>query len=99
MESFATKFKKDKPATGSLADKARDPVRLITAKSPEGETVWFFIQTTKIKLEQFMRTKNGTLKIDDYGTVLARGWGDDPDEQTMARMVAEYGFEPKYQQE
>lgn len=55
--------------------------------------VWYYVKVSPLKKVMFLHDlKQGTVKIEDYGEVLRRGYGKHPAEEDIAYMEREYGY-------
>ena len=46
-----------------------------------------------MKLKKFKKdAMSGPVNLPDYGEVLARGYGEEPPQDVVARMIAEHGY-------
>ncbi len=67
-----------------------DLVYLVRGKD-EGRQAWYYVLVDRPKLPLFLaRIDEGNLDLEEYGEVLFSGWGQDPPDDIVARIKAEY---------
>lgn len=72
-------------------------IMLLRGKDDFGRPFYAYLKVRPEKL-QFLnedRIKGKSINLPDYGEVLKKAWGEDPDPFTAALMAREYGYEDK----
>jgi len=60
----------------------------------KGRAAWYYVLIDKMKLPLFkakMKTKPDIIHLDDYGTILECGWGENPPDAVTDRVKGQYG--------
>lgn len=103
--SFTEKFgKKNKPEKKSESDKKSfmdhvinsraDLCFKVTGRDVTGEVAWYFILCDKDKKEAFLKHKEGdSYNLEDYGKIIASGYGDKVPEDVQKTLKEKYNFD------
>jgi hypothetical protein len=71
----------------------KDLIFLIRGQD-EGQPVWYYFQVkSKIKMEllyKHSQTKNENIPLEEYGTILESGYGDNPPNEIKTKMDCLY---------
>lgn len=75
----------------TIAKKSSTPIHYIWGTQANGEFCYFFIMCSKQKYDALKEHfGQGNVNIEDYGAVVASGWGKKPDEATKQKLINEY---------
>ncbi len=67
-----------------------DLVWLVRGKDA-GRPAWHYVMISRSKLALFRRAiSTGSLDVSDYGSILESGWGEDPPQESVARIRERY---------
>lgn len=76
--------------TDRIQHSRSDLVYLVRGKD-EGRRAWYYVLVDPMKLSLFLKKiEIGSLNLEDYGEILASGWGNDPPETIKQRITSEY---------
>ncbi len=65
-------------------------VYLVRGKD-NGRNAWYYVLVDPLKISLFLRMiEAGSLNLEDYGEVLASGWGTDPPDTVKRRITSDY---------
>jgi DUF1009 family protein len=77
----------------NLARKGSVPIHFITCKDPEGKDCYYFLLSSDAKAKEMVGVSDGVFDINDYGKIIASGWGSEPSDEVKAQLKEEYGVE------
>jgi len=69
------------------------PIHLITCKDGKGRDCHYFLMCSHQKLQMLLSEKEGILKLEDYGQVIASGFGHKPQAETKKMLKEKYDYD------
>ena len=70
---------------------SRSELLYLVRGKDKGEKCWHYVMVDKFKLPLFKeKLKTGSLDVADFGQILQSGWGENPPEDIVAKIKAEY---------
>jgi len=89
------------PSQLQTADRELGILELFTAYDSEGEAFYVYMSVLPSKYEAYLRAQktHDTIKFEDFGTVLASGWGKTPPEEVKREMEAKHGVNHNFKAE
>ncbi len=69
------------------------PIHFITCKDLEGNDCYYFLLASHEKIKMLKKIAGGQFNLNDYGKILAAGYGLVPTEQVKKDLLDEYGFD------
>jgi len=76
-----------------LVKSGSTPIYLVTCKDPSGRNCFYFVISNPRKMSLLAKIKDGFFNINDYGKIIASGFGDKPSEEVLQRLKLEYNFD------
>ncbi len=73
-------------------------VHKLSATDTTGQPAWYLVHVRPEKEKAFLASIDGpgTIDLEDYGVVVASGYGRRPDAAAKARIKAELGFDVEW---
>lgn len=68
------------------------PIYLVTFADVNGNDVHFYVKSTQIKMDAFLKESNQK-DLSDYGEILVSGFGKQPTAETKRLMKEKYDFD------
>ncbi len=68
-------------------------IHFVTCKDLEDRDTYYFISATHEKMKMLQKLDGGKFDLNDYGKILAAGYGLTPSEQVKKKLMDEYGFD------
>lgn len=82
---------------GSFADRVmtpgNSPIHFILCRDRQGHIAHYFLKTTPDKLKLLRKKKGDIPRPEEYGTVIACGFGYLPSETVRRRMLSDYAYD------
>lgn len=70
-----------------------DCIFLVKGKDTTNRPAWYYVMVDKSKKDTFEHIEGKqSLNLNDYGTILHSGYGDEPPPEMKKKMEDEYGF-------
>lgn len=69
------------------------PIHLITCKDLEGNDCYYFLRASHEKIKMLKKIMHSQFNLNDYGQILAAGYGLIPSEEVKKKLLDEYGFD------
>lgn len=77
----------------ALASKGALPLYFITCQDMNGRDCYYYLISTAQKMRAYEQAREGAFDLNDYGDIIARGYGTEPDAATRAMLKERYGIE------
>jgi len=81
--SFVTKITKS----------SSEPVHIIACKYPDGRDCYYIIACSKQKISILEKLEDGVFNVNDYGLVIASGFGKKPTDNVIVSLRDEYNID------
>lgn len=81
--SFVTKITKS----------SSDPVHMVTCEYPDGRDCYYVVVCSKRKIKMLEDIEEGIFNVNDYGLILASGFGKTPTADVVSRLKIEYNID------
>jgi hypothetical protein len=69
------------------------PIHFITCKDLSGQDCYYFLLASHEKIKMLKNAANNQFDLNDYGKILASGYGITPSESVKKKLLDEYGFD------
>lgn len=84
-------------ASAQLAHQAKlHRIYGLKAIDADGYQAWYFVNVDPVKERAFLQAIKGKqLNFNDFGTIIASGFGDGPDRDTVTTLKEEFDYDVK----
>lgn len=69
------------------------PIHFVTCKDLSGYDCYYFLLAPNEKIKMLKKVSGGQFDLNDYGKILASGYGLVPSEEVKKKLLDEYGFD------
>ncbi len=69
------------------------PIHFITCKDLEGRDCFYFLLASNDKIKMLKTVAGGQFDLNDYGKILAAGYGLMPSDEVKKTLLDRYGFD------
>ena len=69
------------------------PIHFITCKDLDGRACFYFLLASNEKIKMLKKVAGGQFDLNDYGKILAAGYGSVPSDEVKKKLLDEYGFD------
>jgi len=69
------------------------PIHFITCKDLKDRDCYYFLLASHEKIKMLKNSANSEFNLNDYGKILASGYGHTPSESVKKKLLDEYGFD------
>lgn len=76
-----------------LVGSGNAPIHFVTCKDLEDRDCYYFISATHEKMKMLKKLDGSEFDLNDYGKIIACGYGLIPSEQVKSKLRKEYGFD------
>ena len=71
------------------------PIHFIACRDGKGRPCHYFLMCTPQKLKMLKEVREGVLALEDYGVIIASGFGREPATSVLAMLKEKYNFDFK----
>jgi hypothetical protein len=72
---------------------SNNQIHFITCKGLDDRDCFYFLSATSEKIKMLKKLNGVEFDLNDYGKILAAGYGLTPSEQVKSKLREEYGFD------
>jgi|CXWL01.1.fsa_nt_gi hypothetical protein len=69
------------------------PIHFVTCKDLNGYDCYYFLLAPNEKIKMLKQVTSGQFDLNDYGKILASGYGLTPSEEVKKKLLDDYGFD------
>jgi hypothetical protein len=81
-----------KPFVSRLVSKGSVPLYFIVCQDMDGRDCYYYLASTPEKILMYEKVSNGTFDLNDYGIIIASGYGSVPDDDVKLILKEKYGI-------
>lgn len=76
-----------------IVGSGNNQIHFITCKDMNERDCFYFLSASSEKIKMLKKLDGGEFDLNDYGKILAAGYGLTPSEQVKSKLREEYGFD------
>lgn len=80
-----------KSFVSKLITKGSVPLYYIVCQDLEGRDCYYYVTSTPEKMRMYEKARSGEFDLNDYGTIIASGYGKEPSADVKAMLKEKYG--------
>ena len=70
----------------------KDPISFIQTKDSGGRDCYYFVLASQNKIDSFTNSTSSVVNLNDYGIIIASGWGHNPSEEIKHLLKKKYNY-------